>query len=99
MILQKKIQSDYVSKRNKPKVYYCFNCNGQVILEDLLEIDKKLGKLNPEDHEFLLDELPNSNNPRRFPFIHKCNLGYDVLNICKSCFKNAYNKLFEENSD
>lgn len=71
------------------RVYYCYYCNNPVILEALLKIDEKLKKLDPEDHEYILDNLPKSGNLRVAPFIHKSDLGYEVLNICTECFNNA----------
>ena len=93
MILQKnKRFCDFLGKRLKNSFYKCYYCNETINLEDLLIIDEKLKTMAPENHEFLLDNLPRSNNSREDPFIHKCDLGYDVLNICKECFKKARDK-------
>ena len=93
MILQKdKRLCDFLRKALKSSGYNCYYCNETINLEELLKIDGKLKRMNSENQEFLLDNLPSSNNPREAPFIHKCDLGYDVLNICIECFKNAQNK-------
>ena len=93
MILQKdKRFCDFLRKVPKSSGYNCYYCNEPINLEGLLKIDEKLKRMDPENHEFLLDSLPSSNNPREAPFIHKCDLGYDVLNICIECFKKAKNK-------
>ena len=93
MILQKdKRFCDFLREAPKSSSYNCYYCNESINLEGLLKIDEKLKKMDPENQEFLLDNLPNSNNPRESPFIHKCDLGYDVLNICLECYKNAKNK-------
>ncbi|MHA1395905.1 MAG: hypothetical protein ACTSRZ_20570 [Promethearchaeota archaeon] len=83
---------------NKPEkhCYNCFYCSEPSNLEELLEVDKKLNKMDSENHEFLLDYLQNSSNPRIFPFTHQCDLGYEVLNICANCFKRAKKHLNEE---
>jgi len=83
---------DFLRKLPKSSVYNCYYCNEIINLEELLKIDDKLKRMDPENQEFLLDNLPSSNNPREAPFIHKCDLGYDVLNICLDCFKKARNK-------
>ena len=93
MILQKnKRRYDSLRKEFNDSVYDCYYCNGTINLEELLKIDEKLKRMDPENQEFLLDNLPSSNNPREPPFIHNCDLGYDVLNICIECFKKARNK-------
>jgi len=93
MILQKdKRLCDFLRNKFKTLVYTCYYCNETINLEELLKIDEKLKRMDPENHEFLLDNLPSSNNSREAPFIHKCDLGYDVLNICIECFKSARNK-------
>ena len=93
MILQKdKRFCDFLGKQNKSSNYSCYYCNETINLEEVLKIDEKFKRMNSENHEFLLDNLPSSNNPREAPFIHKCDLGYDVLNICIECFKDAQNK-------
>lgn len=93
MILQKdKRLCDFLRNGFKTSGYICYYCNEAINLEVLLKIDEKLKRMDPENHEFLLDSLPSSNNPREAPFIHKCDLGYDVLNICIECFKKAKNK-------
>lgn len=93
MILQKdKRLCDFLRKALKSSGYNCYYCNETINLEELLRIDENLKRMNPENQEFLLDNLPSSNNPRKAPFIHKCDLGYDVLNICIECFKKAHNK-------
>jgi len=66
--------------RNDHKCYYC----GKTVEEkELLRVDQVLGEMEGEEREFLLDDLPQSDNPREQPFVHKSDLGYDVLNICK----------------
>ncbi len=93
MILQKdKRLCDFLRKTLKSSGYNCYYCNETINLEELFKIDEKLKRMNSENQEFLLDNLPSSNNSREAPFIHKCDLGYDVLNICIECFKNAQNK-------
>lgn len=93
MILQKnKKPCDFLRNKFKISGYNCYYCSETVNLEELLKIDEKLKRMDPENQEFLLDNLPSSNNPRDSPFIHECDLGYDVLNICIECFKNARNK-------
>ncbi len=93
MILQKdKNLCDFLRKMDKSSEYNCYYCNETINLEELLKIDEKLKRIDPEDQEFLLDNLPSSNNPRERPFIHMSDLGYDVLNICRECFENAKNK-------
>ena len=94
MILQKdKKLCDFLKKALKSSVYNCYYCNEPINLEELIKIDEKLKKIESENQEFLLDNLPSSSNPREAPFIHNCDLGYDVLNICIECFKKARNKL------
>lgn len=96
MIIQNDIKfSDYLSKKLKVSIFNCFYCVEAVSVEDLMKIDKKLKKMDPETHEFLLDNLPNSNNPRQTPFVHESDLGYNVLNICFNCFKRAEKGLRE----
>ena len=93
MILQKdKRLCDFLGKQIRSSNYSCYYCNETINLEEVLKIDEKFKRMNSENHEFLLDNLPSSNNPREAPFIHKCDLGYDVLNICIECFKDAQNK-------
>lgn len=93
MILQKnKKPCDFLRNKFKISGYNCYYCSETVNLEEILKIDKKLKRMAPEKQEFLLDNLPSSSNPREPPFIHECDLGYDVLNICIECFKNARNK-------
>lgn len=93
MILQKdKKLCDFLRKIHKSLGYNCYYCNEIINLEDLLKIDEKLKNMEPENQEFLLDNLPRSNYLREPPFIHKSDLGYDVLNICRECFENAKNK-------
>ena len=93
MILQKdKRLCDFLRKIHENSEYSCYYCNETINLGEILEIDEKLKEMNPEDHEFLLDDLPNSTNPRESPYIHKCDLGYDVLNICNECFNRVKNK-------
>lgn len=93
MILQKnKKPCDFLRNNFKISGYNCYYCSETVNLEEILKIDEKLKRMDPEKQEFLLDNLPSSNNPRETPFIHNCDLGYDVLNICIECFKNARNK-------
>ncbi len=75
----------------KKRRYFCFFCNSQVKLSELKNIDSKLKEIQSEYQELILDYLPQSNNPREKPFIHKSDYGYDVLNICHKCFKKAYN--------
>ena len=97
MIGQKSIKlSDCLSKKLKIPEFICFYCTAAVNVEDLIKVDKNLKKMDPETQEFLLDNLPNSNKPRHSPFIHKSDLGYDVLNICFNCFKRAQKELNEE---
>ena len=88
-----------LSNSQKTSQLKCFYCGDNVSIEELLQSDQTLGDMEGEDREFLTDSFPKTKNPRKAPFVHKSDLGYDVLNICKSCFKKAYNKLFEENSD
>ena len=83
---------DFLRKIIEASKYNCYYCSDTINLGELLEIDEKLKRMNPENHEFLLDNLPNSNNSRKSPFIHECDLEYDVLNICKECFKKARNE-------
>ena len=71
----------------------CYYCSKTISLEEILKIDRKLKRMNPEDHEFLLDNLPISKKSPEPPFIHECNLGYDVLNICEECYYKAKSKL------
>ena len=93
MILQKdKGLCDFLGKLIKSSNYSCYYCNETINLEELLKIDEKLKGMNSENHEYLLDNLPSSENIRESPFIHNCDLEYDVLNICIECFKNAQNK-------
>ena len=93
MVLQKnKKPCDFLRNKFKISRYNCYYCNETVNLEEILKIDEKLKRMDPENQEFLLDNLPSSNNPRDSPFIHECDLGYDVLNICIECFKKARNK-------
>ena len=90
MILQKdKGFCDLLRNVPKDSVYNCYYCNAATNLEEILKIDEKLKWMNPEDHEFLLGNLPSSNCPREKPFIHESDLGYDVLNICHECYKRA----------
>lgn len=92
MIIQKdKGFFDFVRKLHKDSVYSCYYCNDTINMEELLIVEDKFKRMDPEDHEFLLDNLPNSDHPRKPPFIHKSDLGYDVLNICIKCFKRAKN--------
>ena len=93
MILQKdKRFGDFLGKTLRNSGYNCYYCNESINLEELLKIDEKLKRIDSENQEFLIDNLPSSNNPREAPFIHICDLGYDVLNICIKCFKNAQDK-------
>lgn len=86
-------------KSSKPKTkrsaYKCYFCSGNTTLEDAIKVDQKLDKMDPEDHEFLLDELPRLKNPKKKPFVHRCKYGYDVVNLCRKCFLKA-KRLIEE---
>lgn len=61
--------------------------------KELLEVDKILGKMDGEDREFLMDGFPKSKNPRKKPFVHKSDLGYEVLNISKKDIEKAKKKV------
>lgn len=78
---------------SKFRCYYCLNL---VELKELEAVDEKLEKMNSEMQEFLLDYLPSSKLPRKKPYIHMSDLGYNVLNICLSCFRIAKNNLNSE---
>ena len=92
MLSKKELKlSDCLNNKPESFKYNCFYCNESANLDDLVKVDKKLKKMDPEEHEFLLDNLQNSNNLRVPPFIHKCDLGYEVLNICIKCFERAKN--------
>ena len=75
----------------KKRKFLCFFCNSPIALSELKKVDIKLKEIQSEYQEFVLDCLPLSNNPREKPFIHKCDYGYNVLNICQKCFQKAYN--------
>lgn len=75
----------------KKRKFLCFFCNSHVALSELKNVDIELKGIQSEYQELILDRLPQSNNPREKPFIHKCGYGYNVLNICQKCFKRAYN--------
>ena len=77
--------------KNNSIKYRCFFCNFQIKLSELQKIDMKLKEISSEHQELILDHLPKSENPRKKPFTHKSNYGYDVLNICKKCYEQAFN--------
>ncbi|KKL98385.1 hypothetical protein LCGC14_1824920 [marine sediment metagenome] len=80
----------YYLKKESYKSWY----SGKTISKkELLETDKILGNMEGEDREFLMDGFPKSKRPRKKPFIHKSNLGYDVLNISKEDIKKAKKKV------
>ena len=76
--------------------YNCYSCDGFCTLDELLKVDNKLKKMDPEEHEFLLDELKKSNGIRKIPFTHMSDLGYEVLNICPTCYIRAKHVLFRD---
>jgi len=69
--------------------YKCYYCGKKSNLEELIKVDQELKRMDSEDHEFLLDNLPISKNSRDPPFIHMADLGYKVLNICRNCYEQA----------
>ena len=71
--------------------YCCFFCNSLAKLSELQKVDNILKETSSEHQELILDHLSNSRNPRKKPFIHKSNYGYEVLNICKNCYEQALN--------
>jgi hypothetical protein len=77
-------------KKNSTK-YRCFFCNSQIKLLELQKVDMELEETSSEHQELILDHLPKSENPRKKPFTHKSNYGYEVLNICKKCYERALN--------
>ncbi len=76
-----------MNKEPKKEKYRCYYCNKKVDLEELKDVDLILKKMKEEYYEFLLDDLPKVCSPRKKPYIHLSELGYDVLNICKRCLQ------------
>ena len=72
-----------LSKKSKPiEKYRCYYGGESVSIGELIRTDQILANMDGEEREFLMDSLPKSNNPRKAPYVHKSNLGYDVLNLC-----------------
>jgi len=84
------------SLKDKDPKFRCFYCSSSISMEDLKKVDRKLKKMDSEIQEFLQDLLPDSNLPREKPYTHLSDLGYEVLNICPKCFRNAKNELEAE---
>ncbi|HUS49694.1 MAG TPA: hypothetical protein VMZ91_05985 [Candidatus Paceibacterota bacterium] len=88
---QKFTQYKSTSKKSKIPQLRCFYCGKDVNIGELRQIDKKLGKMEGEDREFLMDNFPKTTNPRKKPYVHKSDLGYDVLNICEDHLSRTFN--------
>lgn len=74
-----------LSKISKPlEKYRCYYCGEPVSIGELIQTDQIISNMEGEEREFFMDSLPKSNNPRKAPYVHKSNLGYNVLNMCKN---------------
>lgn len=69
----------------------CFYCGDTVSIGEAIQSDNEFARMEGEDREFLLDSLPKSNNPRKAPFVHKSDFGFDVLNICSKHISQKFN--------
>ena len=58
-------------------------------MDELKDVDLQLEAWNSEEREFILDNLPLTNNPRIFPYAHLSTFDYEILNICVACFNEA----------
>jgi len=72
----------------------CNYCKKSISKEEAIAVDKKIKELCEDDHEYLMDNFPKRKNYSKEikkQFLHECDYGYDVINICKSCYnKNSY---------
>ena len=50
--------------------FRCYYCQKSTSYKELRNIDNKLKQMESEDHELLLDLLPESTLPRTAPYVH-----------------------------
>ena len=81
---------------SKKVIYHCFYCNAEVTMRELKEVDLHLEGWNSEDRELLLDFLPLANNFRIAPYVHQSTFDFDILNLCRACFKEAEKQYLNE---
>ena len=86
----------FIRKKKGSSLFKSFYSGSSVTKSELLQVDKMMGKMDSEDREYLMDELPKSKNPRKKPFVHMSDLGYDVLNMSKYDFKKAEEKMDDD---
>lgn len=69
----------------------CHYCGKMVSKRTLIRVDEELEEMDSEMHEFVLDMLPKSNLPMSRPYTHRMHepYGFDLLNMCGKCFKEA----------
>jgi hypothetical protein len=86
----------YSHSVSKNAYFLCYFCNSEVTMDELKQVDLQLEARNSEDREFLLDNLPQSNNPRISPYAHQSAFEYEILNICWTCFTKAEKQFLNE---
>jgi hypothetical protein len=74
------------------KPYKCFYCERTIALEELRKVEQQNDALHPEDVEFIYDCLPQPSNPRKKPYIHLGDAGFEILNLCEKCWIKAKNE-------
>jgi DNA-directed RNA polymerase subunit RPC12/RpoP len=77
--------------------YKCYYCDSKTSLKEVSSVERQLKNMDGEDQEFIYDELPNSSKPRKKPYTHLSDLGYQTLNICRGCFNQANTSQFRDN--
>ena len=69
-----------------PKLCGC--CNSPMSDLECQTMDDELDHLNPEDREFLFDQLPSK-------YQHESSRGDPVLNLCKNCCRIAFSNNYK----
>jgi hypothetical protein len=79
-----------LAKKKKRSVKFRSWYSGTPVTKrELLEVDRKLGRMKGEKREFLMDDLKKKftkgkkKRKRSNPYTHQSKLGYKVLNISK----------------
>lgn len=99
---QRSKQFKNLQTKSKDKVEYRGFYTGKPVgIGELMRVDQTLANMSEDDREWIMDSLPQSKNPRKAPYIHKSNLGYNVLNITNEDIQGFdpdidYNRLTDE---
>ncbi|MBA7584689.1 hypothetical protein ES708_26646 [subsurface metagenome] len=79
--------------KNNNKNLECVNCEKEIDLKELLQVDSSAKTMESEKTEFIWDQLPEIGMDKRNieKFSHMTDLGYKVLNVCWKCYRIAFN--------